>query len=82
MHPRLADLAALDDAGFREVFSGSPIKRIGRERLVRNVLYAIGASGDVTLRPSAARLTEDASPVVADAARWALEELDEKPCGG
>jgi epoxyqueuosine reductase len=82
MHPRLADLAALDDAGFREVFSGSPIKRIGRERLVRNVLYAIGASGDVTLRPAAARLTEDASPVVADAARWALEELDEKPCGG
>ncbi len=53
--PRLADLAALDDAGFRAVFSGSPIKRIGRNRFVRNVLYAVGNSGDPALLPAHAR---------------------------
>ncbi|HEX4171643.1 MAG TPA: tRNA epoxyqueuosine(34) reductase QueG [Acetobacteraceae bacterium] len=74
--PRLADLAALDDAGFRAMFSGSPVKRIGRDRFVRNVLIAIGNSKDPALRPAAARLTEDASPVVADAARWACDRLD------
>ena len=75
MRPRLAELAALDDAGFREVFSGSPIKRIGRNRFVRNVLYAIGNSGEPGLAAAAARLTGDADPVVADAARWALARL-------
>lgn len=73
--PRLADLAELDDAGFRALFTGSPIKRIGRGRFVRNVLYAIGNSGDQTLVGSARYLVEDDDPVVADAARWALEQL-------
>ncbi|MEO0387074.1 MAG: tRNA epoxyqueuosine(34) reductase QueG, partial [Pseudomonadota bacterium] len=73
--PRLADLAQLDDAGFREVFRGSPIKRIGRDRLVRNVAYAIGNSGEARLAPSVAALTEDADPAVADAARWAAGRL-------
>jgi epoxyqueuosine reductase len=73
--PRLAELAALDDAGFRARFSGSPIKRIGRNRFVRNVLVAIGNSGDPSLRPMAQRLAEDPDPVVADCARWAVERL-------
>lgn len=74
--PPLAELAALDDAGFRERFSGSPIKRIGRDRLVRNVLYAIGNSGTPSLRPVTQALTEDADGAVADAARWAAMRLD------
>ena len=65
----------LDDAGFRAMFSGSPIKRIGRDRMVRNVLYAIGNSGLARLRPLAAALVEDADPAVADAARWAVARL-------
>lgn len=73
--PELADLAALDDAGFRARFAGSPIKRIGRDRMVRNVLYAIGNSGLPALAPVAARLVNDADPAVADAARWALSRL-------
>ncbi|WP_312525474.1 tRNA epoxyqueuosine(34) reductase QueG [Paracoccus sp. (in: a-proteobacteria)] len=73
--PDLADLASLDDATFRERFSGSPIKRIGRNRLVRNVLYAIGNSGRAELRDDAARLITDEDPSVADAARWALDRL-------
>ena len=73
--PLLADLAMLDDAGFRARFAGSPIKRIGRDRMVRNVLYAIGNSGDAGLRPVAARLTGDADAAVADAARWAVARL-------
>ena len=73
--PRLAALAALDDAGFRAMFQGSPIKRIGRGRFVRNVLVAIGNSGDPTLRSAAAALRQDADPVVAEAAAWALERL-------
>ena len=73
--PRLADLAQLDDAGFRQVFSGSPIKRIGRDRFVRNVLVAIGNSGDPTLRPVAEGLRQDASDVVRDAAGWAAVRL-------
>ncbi|MEO9780936.1 MAG: tRNA epoxyqueuosine(34) reductase QueG [Sedimentitalea sp.] len=74
--PRLAELAALDDAAFRQMFSGSPIKRIGRDRFVRNVLYAIGNSGDPTLRDVAAALSNDPDPAVADAARWAVQQLD------
>ncbi|HEY7581391.1 MAG TPA: tRNA epoxyqueuosine(34) reductase QueG [Acetobacteraceae bacterium] len=80
--PPLAALAALDDAGFRAMFSGSPIKRIGRDRFVRNVLIAIGNSNDPALRPAAARLIDDASPVVADAARWACDQLDRDPARG
>jgi epoxyqueuosine reductase len=73
--PRLADLAGLDDAAFRAMFSGSPIKRIGRGRFVRNVLYAIGNSGEAALIGAAQALTEDEDPTVADAARWAVERL-------
>jgi epoxyqueuosine reductase len=74
--PELARLAALDDAGFREMFRKSPIKRIGRDRFVRNVAYAIGNSGRADLAPAVAALTEDADPAVADAARWALARLE------
>ncbi|RBP91736.1 epoxyqueuosine reductase [Rhodobacter sp. 140A] len=73
--PLLAELAALDDAAFRARFAGSPIKRIGRDRMVRNVLYAIGNSGAPGLAAVAARLVDDADPAVADAARWALARL-------
>lgn len=73
--PRLADLAQLDDAAFRALFAGSPIKRIGRDRFVRNVLYAIGNSGDAGLIHAAQRLVDDPDEAVADAARWAVERL-------
>lgn len=73
--PELADLLALDDAGFREVFSGSPIKRIGRDRMVRNCLIAAGNSGDPALRPAVAALATDPDPVVSEAADWALRKL-------
>lgn len=73
--PSLADLLALDDAGFRQVFAGSPIKRIGRGRMVRNAAIAAGNSGDVRFRPMLERLAGDESPMVADAALWALAEL-------
>jgi len=75
--PRLADLSALDDAAFRALFTKSPVKRIGRDRFVRNVLYAIGNSGDAALIPSAERLLDDPDPVVRDAAEWALARLRE-----
>ena len=71
----LAELAALDDAGFRTRFAGGPVKRIGRDRFVRNVLTAIGNSADPALVPHAQRLCDDPDPVVADAARWAVERL-------
>ena len=71
-NPPLAELAALDDAAFRARFAGSPIKRIGRDRMVRNVLYAIGNSGDPSLRPAAEALLADPDPTVAEAAAWAL----------
>jgi len=73
--PSLAAFAALDDAAFRARFSGSPIKRIGRNRFVRNVMIAVGNSADARLRPAAASLTNDADAVVAEAAHWALERL-------
>jgi len=75
--PPLADLAMLDDAGFRAFFSGSPIKRIGRDRFVRNVLYAIGNSGDPSLGQVAQRLVADPDPTVSDAALWAVARLQE-----
>jgi epoxyqueuosine reductase len=73
--PELAELAVLDDAGFRARFAGSPIKRIGRDRFVRNVLVAIGNSADRSLAPVAARLCADPDEVVAETARWALARL-------
>ncbi len=69
--PTLATLARLDDAGFRALFAGSPIKRIGRDRFVRNVLIAIGNSGDPALAATARDLCADPDPVVAEAAAWA-----------
>lgn len=75
--PQLEDLARLDDAGFRELFSGSPIKRIGRNRFVRNVLYAIGNSADPKLANAARACLEDADPVVREAAEWAVLRLSE-----
>ncbi|MFL5093697.1 MAG: tRNA epoxyqueuosine(34) reductase QueG [Xanthobacteraceae bacterium] len=75
--PDLADLARLDDAGFRALFAKSPIKRTGRHRFVRNVLIALGNSGDPSLAPHAERLLGDASPLVRGAAVWALARLDE-----
>ena len=73
--PKLAELAGLDDAAFRAKFSGSPIKRIGRDRFVRNVLYAIGNSGAAALVEAARSRASDPEPSVADAARWAVERL-------
>jgi epoxyqueuosine reductase len=74
--PRLADLARLDDAGFRALFTKSPVKRIGRARFVRNVLIAVGNSGDAALASEAERLLADSSPLVRGAAIWALGRLD------
>jgi epoxyqueuosine reductase len=73
--PRLADLLALDDAAFREMFAGSPIKRIGRDRMVRNCLIAAGNSRDAALLPSVERHLHDPDPVIAEAARWARDHL-------
>ncbi|MCZ8320690.1 MAG: tRNA epoxyqueuosine(34) reductase QueG [Novosphingobium sp.] len=73
--PRLAELLALDDGDFRKLFSGSPIKRIGRNRFVRNCLYAAANSGDAALLPLIRELVQDPDPVVAEAATWALGEL-------
>ena len=73
--PRLADLAELDDAGFRALFSGSPIKRIGRDRFVRNVLTALGNSGDPAHVARIEALLDDAAPLVRGAAVWALAQL-------
>jgi epoxyqueuosine reductase len=73
--PALADLLALDDAGFRQVFAGSPIKRIGRDRMVRNAAYAAGNSGDPELAGVLQGLLDDPSEVVRDAAGWALGRL-------
>ena len=73
--PRLADLLHLDDAGFRRLFSGSPIKRIGRDRFVRNCLYAAGNSGDAALLAQVEALIGDADPAVAEAALWARTRL-------
>jgi epoxyqueuosine reductase len=75
--PALADLLALDDAAFRKVFAGSPIKRIGRNRMVRNAAIAAGNSGQSALIPRLQSLTDDPDPVVAEAASWALERLSE-----
>ncbi|MBB3983410.1 epoxyqueuosine reductase [Sphingobium fontiphilum] len=73
--PHLSDLLALDDAGFREVFSGSPIKRIGRDRMVRNAAIAAGNSGEARFIPMLERLSADADPAVAEAAAWAIARI-------
>ena len=75
LEPRLADLLALDDAGFRQVFAGSPVKRIGRDRFVRNVCIAAGNSGDPDLLARLAPLLDDPAPVVRGAAVWAWRRL-------
>ncbi|MEG8047694.1 tRNA epoxyqueuosine(34) reductase QueG [Sphingomonas aerolata] len=74
--PEIADLIALDDAGFRQVFAGSPIKRIGRDKMVRNALIAAGNSNDATLSEGVAALLGDPAPVVRGTAVWALSRLD------
>ena len=73
--PALADLLALDDAGFREVFAGSPIKRIGRDRMIRNCLIAAGNSGSVALVEPVRALLYDPDEVIREAAEWALARL-------
>ena len=73
--PRLAELASLDDAAFRKMFSGSAVKRLGRDRFVRNVLVAIGNGGEPSLANVAGRLLDDAAPVVRGAAAWAYRRL-------
>ena len=73
--PSLADLVRLDDAQFRALFSKTSIKRTGRDRFIRNVLIAIGNSGDAALAVEAERLLGDASPLVRGAAVWALSKL-------
>lgn len=77
--PELADLLTLDDAQFRQLFSGSPIKRIGRNRFVRNCLYAAGNSGQVALLEQITALLDDSDDVVADAAQWAASVLHARP---
>jgi epoxyqueuosine reductase len=77
--PRLADLLTLDDAAFRTLFSGSPIKRIGRDRFIRNVLVAAGNSGESALVEAVRPLLADPSPLVRGAAVWALSQLLPKP---
>ena len=73
--PRLADLLALDEVAFREMFAGSPIKRIGRNRLIRNCLIAVGNSGDAPLAASVRKHLDASDPVIAEAAQWALAQL-------
>jgi epoxyqueuosine reductase len=73
--PALADLAGLDDGAFRALFAGGPVKRIGRDRFVRNVLYAIGNSGDRALAAAARPRLEDVCDTVREAAAWALRRL-------
>ena len=73
--PRLADLLALDDAAFRALFSGSPIKRIGRDRFIRNVAIAAGNSGDKAFQPLLAALLDDPDETIRETASWAIEAL-------
>jgi epoxyqueuosine reductase len=73
--PALAELVRLDDAAFRALFAKSPVKRIGRDRFIRNVLIAIGNADDASLAHEAERLLDDASPLVRGAAVWALAQL-------
>ncbi len=74
--PRLADLLTLDDTAFRKLFSGSPIKRIGRDRFVRNVAIAAGNSRDNALQMPLAALLDDPCETIRETAQWAIDELD------
>ncbi|MBV7410886.1 tRNA epoxyqueuosine(34) reductase QueG [Maritimibacter sp. DP1N21-5] len=74
--PSLAELATLDDAGFRARFSGSPIKRIGRDRFLRNVCYAMGNSEDPGYLPRLRNLAREPDPVLAEAASWAIARIE------
>jgi epoxyqueuosine reductase len=73
--PKLGDLLQLDDAAFRKLFSGSPVKRIGRDRFIRNCLIAAGNSVDASLMPQVGKLLSDESPLVRATAVWAMEQL-------
>lgn len=73
--PSLAELAGLDEEGFKAMFARTAVRRIGRDRMLRNVLYAIGNSGDASLRPAAERALAEPDPAVRDAAEWALRRL-------
>jgi epoxyqueuosine reductase len=73
--PRLADLLALDESAFREMFAGSPIKRIGRNRMIRNCLIAAGNSGDAAMEPVVRSHLQEPDPVIVEAAQWALDQL-------
>ncbi|MBY0509959.1 MAG: HEAT repeat domain-containing protein, partial [Rhodospirillaceae bacterium] len=73
--PKLKDFLELDDAAFRVLFSGSPVKRIGRARFIRNVLTAAGNSGDASFGDVVEKLLSDESPLVRGAAVWALQRL-------
>ena len=75
MAPDLATFLQFDDAGFRQFFSGSPIKRVGRDRFVRNCLYAAGNSGSAALAPLVEGLRGDPDPAVSEAADWAAARL-------
>ena len=74
--PRIADWLGLDDPGFRALFAGSPVKRLGRTRFMRNLLIAAGNSGDAMLAPAVRRHLADPSPLVREMAMWALGELE------
>jgi epoxyqueuosine reductase len=73
--PDLTEFVTLDDKGFRDKFSGSPIKRIGRDRFIRNVLYAIGNSREQRFKEVVTPLVKDPDLAVSEAATWALTEL-------
>ena len=79
--PRLAALAGLDDAAFREMFAGSPVKRVGRDRFVRNVAYALGNSADPAAIAALAPLLQDGDETIREAAVWALNRLRPTPAG-
>jgi epoxyqueuosine reductase len=81
-NPKLHDLLQLDDAAFRALFRKSPVKRIGRDRFIRNVLLAAGNSDDVSLRERISPLCNDPSPLVAEMATWALGELNNSSYNG
>ncbi|GAB0118105.1 tRNA epoxyqueuosine(34) reductase QueG [Acidisoma sp. 7E03] len=80
--PALRDLARLDDAAFRALFAGSPVKRIGRNRFLRNVAIAIGNSGDPSLLPEVERLSAEPDAVLAEAAAWAAARLQASTASG
>ncbi len=81
VNPPLADMIGLDDAAFRTLFAATPVKRTGRDRFIRNVLIAVGNSGDCSLLPQVIRLLDDPSPLVRAMAVWALSRLSAAEAG-